>query len=103
MTLSLTHTLTLFSLSSFSTLSPRKKVLGEETENTPHRGPYLDRQDPIVFMPLVVNTAGRLYDDFIGLIFLHAHRAATALANELPEESDQSQFLRAACSATLEP
>ena len=45
------------------------------------------------------NTSGRLYDDFIHLLFLHAHREASALANELPEEADQFRFLRAACLA----
>ena len=34
-------------------------------------------------------------------LFLHAHREASALANELPEESDQFRFLRAACLANL--
>ena len=52
-------------------------------------------------MPLVVDTPGRLYDDFIRLLFLHAHREASALANELPEESNQFRFLRAACLADL--
>jgi hypothetical protein len=41
-------------------------------------------------MPLVVNTSVRLYDDFIHLIFLHAHREATTLVHGLPEKSDQS-------------
>ena len=31
----------------------------------------------------------------------HAHREASALAGELPEESDQFRFLRAACLANL--
>ena len=35
-----------------------------------------------------------LYNDFTRLLFLHAHREASALANELPEESDQFRFLR---------
>jgi hypothetical protein len=35
MTLSVPLSLSLSTLSSFSTLSPREKVLGEETENTP--------------------------------------------------------------------
>ena len=30
-------------------------------------------------------------------LFLYAHRETSALANELPEESDQFRFLRAAC------
>ena len=45
---------------------------------------YTDRPDPIVFMSLVENTSGRLYDDFIRLLCLHAHREATALDGELP-------------------
>ena len=62
---------------------------------------YLNRPDPIAFLPLAVDTSGRLYDDFIRLLFLHAHREASALANELPEESEQLRFLRAACLANL--
>jgi hypothetical protein len=40
---------------------------------------------------------GPFVDDVIRLLFLHAHRDASALADELPEESDQFRFLRAAC------
>jgi hypothetical protein len=39
--------------------------------------------------------------DFSRLLFLHAHREASALANELPEESEQFRFLRAACLANI--
>ena len=52
-------------------------------------------------MPVAVDTSGRIYDDFSRLLFLHAHREASALANELPEESDQFRFLRAACFANF--
>jgi hypothetical protein len=54
-----------------------------------YRQVYLNRPDPIAFMPLPVDTSGRIYDDFLRLLFLHAHREASALANELPipEES----------------
>ena len=62
---------------------------------------YLNRPDPISFIPLTVDTTGRLYDDFIRLIFLHAHREASDLTNELPEESDQFRFLRSVCLANL--
>jgi len=48
-----------------------------------YRRIYLDRPDPIVFMSLTVNTSGRLYDDFIRLLFLHAHHEVSDLANEL--------------------
>ena len=38
---------------------------------------------------------------FSRLLFLHAHREASALSNELPEKSDQFRFLRAACLANI--
>jgi hypothetical protein len=72
----------------------RKKIIH-------YRQLYIDRPDPIVFMSVVVDTSVRIYDDFIRLLFLHAHREASALANELPEESDQLRFLRAACLDNL--
>ena len=62
---------------------------------------YLNRPDPIVFLPLSVDTTVRLYDDFIRLIFLHSHREASALTNELSEESDQFRFLRTECFTNL--
>ena len=52
-------------------------------------------------MPLAVDTSGRIYDDFSLLLFLHTHREASALSNEIPEESDQFRFLRAACFANI--
>ena len=57
---------------------------------------YSDSPDPIVFLPVSVSTSGRVYDDFTRLLFLHAHREASVLAGELPEESEQFRFLRAA-------
>jgi hypothetical protein len=39
-------------------------------------------------MCLEVDTSVRVYDDFNRLLVLHAHREASALANELPESSD---------------
>jgi hypothetical protein len=62
---------------------------------------YINRPDPIAFLPAVVDTTGRLYDDFSRLLFLYAHREASALANEIPEESGQFCFLRAACYANI--
>ncbi len=52
-------------------------------------------------MPVAVDTSGRVYDDFSRLLFLHAHREASALSNEIPEESEQFRFLRAACYANI--
>ena len=59
-----------------------------------YRNIYLNHTDPIAFIPLPVDTTGRLYDEFIRLLFLHAHREASVLTNELPDESDQFRFLR---------
>ena len=44
---------------------------------------------------MTVDTSDRIYDDFNRLLFLHAHREASTLTNELLEESDQFRFLRA--------
>ena len=52
-------------------------------------------------MPVAVDNSGRIYDAFSRLLFLHAHRKASALANEIPEESGQFRFLRAACLANI--
>jgi hypothetical protein len=57
---------------------------------------YIDRPDPMDFTPVAVDTSDRIYDDFLDLLFLHAHREASTLANKLPEESGQFRFLRAA-------
>ncbi len=61
----------------------------------------MNHPDPIPFIPLPVDTTGRMYDEFIRLLFLHAHREASALANELPEESDQFRFLLVSCFTNL--
>jgi hypothetical protein len=57
---------------------------------------YIDRPDPIAFMPVEVDTSGRIYDDFLRLLFLHAHREASALTNDIPE-SGNFRFLHASC------
>ena len=72
----------------------RKKIIH-------YRQLYVDRPELIAFMPVAVDTGGRIYDDFSRLLFLHAHREASALSNEIPEESDQFRFLRAACFANI--
>ena len=43
-----------------------------------YRNLYLNRPDPIAFIPLAVDTARRLYDDFIRLFLLHVHREPSA-------------------------
>ena len=48
---------------------------------------YIHHPEPIAFMPVVVDTSGRIYDDFLRLIFLHAHRETSVLNNDIPEES----------------
>ena len=58
----------------------RKKILH-------YRQLYLNHPEPIVFMPVPVDTSGRIYDDFLRLLFLHTHREVSPLVNEIPEES----------------
>jgi hypothetical protein len=56
----------------------------------------------IAFMPVTVDTVGRHgWSDFSRLLFLHVHRESSALANEIPEESEQFRFLHAACFANI--
>jgi hypothetical protein len=71
---------------------PRKKIVH-------YRQLYIDRSEPITFMPVAVasDTPDRIYDDFLRLLFSHAHREASDLANDIPEESGHFRFLRAAC------
>ncbi len=72
----------------------RKKIIH-------HRQLYVDRPDPIAFMPVAVDTSGRIYDDVLRLLFLYAHREASDLANDIPEESGHFRFLRAECLANI--
>jgi hypothetical protein len=50
----------------------RKKILH-------YRQLYINRPDPIAFLPVAVDTTGRLYDDFSRLLFLHDHREVSEL------------------------
>ena len=52
-------------------------------------------------MTVTVDTSDRIYDDFLRLFFLYAHREASALANDIPEESGHFRFLHAACLANI--
>ena len=72
----------------------RKKILH-------YRQLYVDRPDPIAFMPVAVDTSGRIYDDFLRLLFLHAHREASALANDIPGGIGHFRFLHTACLANI--
>ena len=72
----------------------RKKIIH-------YRQLYLDRPEPIAFMPGRVDTSGRIYDDFLRLLFLHAHREASVLVTDIPEESGHFRFLRATCLANI--
>ena len=66
-----------------------------------YRQLYIDRPEPIAFMPVAVDTSGRVYDDLLRLVFLHAHREASGLANDIPEESGHFRFLHASCLANI--
>jgi hypothetical protein len=52
-------------------------------------------------MPVAVDTSGRIYDDFLRLLFQDTHREASALANDIPEESGHFRFLRTVCLANI--
>jgi hypothetical protein len=58
-----------------------------------YRQIYVDRPDPIVFLPIAVSTSGRVYEDFARLLFSHIHRESSIMSGELPEESEQFRFL----------
>ena len=68
----------------------RKKIIH-------YRQLYIDRPEPIAFMPVAVDTSDRIYDDFLRLLFLHTHRETSALDNDIPEESGHFRFRRGTC------
>ena len=70
-------------------------------KNNHYRQKYAELPEPVVFMPVAASTSGRINEEFLRLLFLHANREASALAGELPEESAQFRFIRAACWANL--
>ena len=57
-----------------------------------YRNVYLNRRDPITFLPLVVDTSGLIFDDFWRLLFFHDHREVSVLVNALSFSS--SGFIR---------
>ena len=61
----------------------------------------MDKTDPVIFLSVVVNTSGRVYDDFVRLLVLDAHREASILAGELPDKSDEFRFSWASRSVGL--
>ena len=48
-----------------------------------------------------MSTLGRVYDDFVRLLFFHPYREVSILTGELPEESEQFRFFRAGRLANL--
>ncbi len=54
-----------------------------------------------LFLTVEVDTSDRIYDDCSRLLFLYAHREASALVNEIPEESGLFRFLRASCFGNI--
>ncbi len=66
-----------------------------------YRQLYINHPDPIVFLPVVVDTSGRTYDDFSRLLFLHGNRESSVLSNEIPDKSDQFRFLRTDCLTNI--
>jgi hypothetical protein len=72
----------------------RKKIIH-------YRRLHIDRPEPITFMSVAVDTSDRIYDDFVRLLFFHAHRESSALPNDIPEESGNFRFLHTACLANI--
>ena len=54
-----------------------------------------------MFLTVAASTSGRINEETLRLLFLHVSRKASALAGEVPEESAQFRFIRAACLANL--
>ena len=52
-------------------------------------------------MPVTVDTSGRIYDDFLRLLFLHTQREASALTNDIPEKSGHFRFLHDVCLVNI--
>jgi hypothetical protein len=72
----------------------RKKILH-------YRQLYLDHPEPMVFMPVAVDTSDHIYDDFLRLLFQNVHRETSTLSHEILEESGQFRFLDAACLGNI--
>ena len=70
-------------------------------KNNHYRQKYAELPEPVVFMSVSASTSGRINEDFLLLLFLCVNREASALAEELPEESAQFRFIRTACWANL--
>ena len=49
-----------------------------------YRQLYEDQTDPVIFLTVTMNTSGRVYDDFVCLIFWYAHRESSILVREFP-------------------
>ena len=52
-------------------------------------------------MTVTASTSGRINEEFLRLLFMHAHRDDSVWAGELPGESAQFRFIRAACLTNL--
>jgi hypothetical protein len=72
-----------------------------QVKNRHYKRLYAELPDPVVFLPVAASTSGRINEETLRLLFLHANREASALAGEVPEKSAQFRFVRAACLANL--
>ena len=52
-------------------------------------------------MSVGASTSGRINEEFLRLLFLYVNRETSTLVGELPEESIEFRFIRAACWANL--
>ena len=70
-------------------------------KNNHYRQKYAELPEPVVFMTVSASTSGRINEEFLRLVFLHSLRDVSVWAGELPGESAQFRFIRAACLANL--
>jgi hypothetical protein len=64
-----------YTISSNGVLQPDDALKNADRQKIIHHSQLsADLPDPIVFMTVVANTSGRLYDDFLRLLFLDNHR-----------------------------
>ncbi len=57
--------------------------------------------EPSSSFPVAADTSGRIYDDFLRLLFLHAHRESSALDNDIPGGIGHFRFLLASCLVNI--
>ena len=53
-------------------------------KNRHYKRIYAELPDPVVFLPVAASTSGRINEETLRLLFLHANRESSVLSGELP-------------------